>query len=109
MSELRAVLEFVFTYLDDLLCITKASLDDYEEHLKVVCTRLGEVGMKVNAPKSKFFAKEKEYLGYVLTYDGIKAQPNKVQGVKDIYRFLGMVKYYRDLWARCSKMLAPLT
>ena len=29
--------------------------------------------------------------------------------VKDLRNFLGMVKYYRDLWARCSKVLAPLT
>ena len=29
--------------------------------------------------------------------------------VKDLSRFLGMIQYYRDLWARCSKMFAPLT
>ena len=30
-------------------------------------------------------------------------------GVKQLRHFLGMVQYYRDLWARRSKMLAPLT
>jgi hypothetical protein len=29
--------------------------------------------------------------------------------VKELRHFLGMVQYYRDLWARRSKMLAPLT
>ncbi len=29
--------------------------------------------------------------------------------VKEVRRFLGMVQYYHDLWARWSKMLAPLT
>ncbi len=29
--------------------------------------------------------------------------------VKELRHFLGMVQYYRDLWARWSKMLAPLT
>jgi hypothetical protein len=29
--------------------------------------------------------------------------------VKHLRHFLGMVQYYRDLWARWSKMLAPLT
>ena len=61
---------------------------------------------------------ETEYLGYVLTRDGIKPQPKKVQSilaltppknVKELCRFLGMVQYYRDLWAKRSKMLAPLT
>ncbi len=29
-------------------------------------------------------------------------------GVKQLRHFLGMVQYYRDLWARRSNMLAPL-
>jgi hypothetical protein len=29
-------------------------------------------------------------------------------GVRQLRHFLGMVQYYRDLWARHSKMLAPL-
>ena len=118
MSELMVALEFVRTYLDDLLCITKASLDDHLNHLRLVLTRLREVGLKVNAPKSKFCAEETEYLGYILTRTGIKPQPKKVQAVlaintpksvKDLRSFLGMVQYYRDLWARRSEMLAPLT
>jgi hypothetical protein len=118
MSELMAALEFVRTYLDDLLCITKASLEDHLEKLRVVLTRLQDAGLKINADKSKFCAHETEYLGYVLTRDGIKPQMNKVQAilaltpptnVKELRRFLGMVQYYRDLWAKRSDMLAPLT
>ncbi len=30
-------------------------------------------------------------------------------GVKQLRHFLGMVQYYRDLWASQSNMLAPLT
>ncbi len=65
-----------------------------------------------------FGALEIEYLGYILTRDGIKPQSNKVQAilaiqsptnVKQLRHFLDMVQYYRDLWARQSKMLAPLT
>ncbi len=76
------------------------------------------MGLKVNAKKSTFCALEIEYLGYVLTRDGIKPQNNKVQailaiksttGVRQLQHFLGMVQYYHDLWARQSKMLAPLT
>jgi hypothetical protein len=34
-------------------------------------------------------------------------QPPK--NVKELRHFLGMVQYYRDLWARRRKMLTPLT
>ena len=31
------------------------------------------------------------------------------QNVEQLHRFLGMVQYYRDIWARHSEILAPLT
>ncbi len=84
----------------------------------MVLRQLRDTGLKINAAKSTFCTLEIEYLGFVLTRDGIKPQSNKVQailgikpptGVKQLRHFLGMVQYYRDLWARWSNMLAPLT
>ncbi len=86
--------------------------------METVLTRLRDAGLKVNAAKSSFCAHEREYLGYILTREGIKPQPKKVQAilelnppnnVKELRHFLGMVQYYRDMWARRSEMLAPLT
>jgi hypothetical protein len=111
-------LEYVRAYLDDLLCISKLSLEDHLEKLEGVLRRLRNAGLKVNAAKSTFYTLEKEYLGYVLTRDSIKPQSNRVQailaiklptGVKQLRHFLGMVQYFCDLWARWSDMLAPLT
>ena len=42
----------------------------------MVLTRLQDASLKINADKSKFCAHETEYLGYVLTRDGIKPQSN---------------------------------
>jgi hypothetical protein len=59
-----------------------------------------------------------EYIGCILTRDGIKPQPKKVQtilalnpsnNIKELRHFLGIVQYYRDTWERHSEMLAPLT
>ncbi len=75
MSKLMVALEFVQAYIDDLLCITKGSLDDHLSKLRQVFIRLRCTGMKVNAPKCSFCATETEYLSYVLTSKGIKPQP----------------------------------
>eukprot|EP00804_Cyclotella_cryptica_P030421 CCRYP_008508-RA/>CCRYP_008508-RA protein AED:0.37 eAED:0.42 QI:0/0/0/1/0/0/3/0/445 len=118
MSELMATLEFVRTYLDDLLCIRKGNLEDHLPKLRRVFIRLRDTGLTANARKSSFCAMETESLGYVLSRDGINPQPKKVQAilaltppqnVKQLRRFLGMVQYYRDIWARRSEILAPLT
>jgi hypothetical protein len=118
MPELLEDLEYLRAYLDDLLCISRSSLEDHLKKLEEVLRRLCDASLKFNAVKSTFRALEIEYLGYVLTRDGIKPQSNKVQAilgiqpptnVKELRHFLGMVQYYRDLWARQSKMLTPLT
>jgi hypothetical protein len=118
MMELMESLEYEQGYIDDLLCISRGSLEDHLEKLEEVLKQLCEVDLKVNAEKLVFCALEIEYLGYILTRDGIKPQKSKVQtilaielpkGVKQLRHFLGMVQYYRDLWTRWSDMLAPLT
>ena len=118
MSNLMANLEFVRAYIDDLLVISKESYTDHQSKLCQVLERLRKAGLRVNAPKSLFSATEIEYLGYVLTRDGIKPQHKKVAAilalkpptnVKSLRHFLGLVQYYRDLWEKRSDMLAPLT
>eukprot|EP00804_Cyclotella_cryptica_P020531 CCRYP_003381-RA/>CCRYP_003381-RA protein AED:0.33 eAED:0.44 QI:0/0/0/1/0/0/3/0/548 len=112
MSELMATLEFIRTYLDDLLCISKGNLEDNLTKLRRVFIRLRDAVLTVNERKSSFCAMETEYLGYVLSRDGIKPQPKKVQAIIVLtspQNVLGMVQYYRDIWARHSEVLAPLT
>ncbi len=102
MSALMVALEFVRAYLDDLLCITKADLEDHLPKLKMVLTRLCEAGLRINAQKSFFCAIQIEYLGYILTCTGIKPQRKKVQlilaltpskQVRDLCKFPVMVQY----------------
>ena len=81
MGNLMATLEYVRVYIDDLLGITKSSLDDHLDKLKQVFIRLRDAGLKINATKSVVCAQETEYLGYVLTRGVIKPQPKKVQAI----------------------------
>jgi hypothetical protein len=118
MGNLMATLEYVRGYIDNILVITKGSLDDHLDKLKQIFIQLHDAGLEINASKLFFCAQETEYLGYILTRGGIKPQPKKVQAIlalnppnniKELQRFLGMVQYYRDIWQKHSEMLAPLT
>jgi hypothetical protein len=97
----------------------RGKLDKHLQKMEtVLLTRLRDAGLKVNAAKSLFCAHEIEYLGCILTREGIKPQPKKVQvmlklnstnNLKELRHFLGMVQYYQDMWVRHREMLAPLT
>jgi len=112
MMDLMEALKYVRAYIDDLLVITRGTLEDHLEKLGEVLRRLREAGLKVNAAKSFFCTHEIEYLGYILTRGGIKPQQKKVQAilalnppnnVKELRHFLGMVQYYRDMWGSAVK------
>jgi hypothetical protein len=81
MMKLMESLEYVQAYIDYLLCISRESFEDHLEKLEEVLKQLRDAGLKVNADKSTFCALEIEYLGYVLSKDGIKPQSNKVQAI----------------------------
>jgi hypothetical protein len=118
IMDLMASLECVHAYMDDLLIIMRRTLDKHLQKMETVLTRLCDAGLKVNAPTSLFCARKIEYLGYILTREGIKPKQKKVQAImvlnppnnaKELRHLLGMVQYYQDMWVRHSEMLAPLT
>ena len=67
MSGLMESLEFVRTYLDDLLMLTKGTYDNHLLKLRMVLCQLLEAGLCVNVTKSTFATDKIEYLGYILT------------------------------------------
>jgi hypothetical protein len=57
-------------------------------------------------------------LGYIISREGIKPDPKKIQGIMDMQKprtttearaLVGMVQYYRDMWRRRSHIISPLT
>jgi hypothetical protein len=81
IMDLMASLKFVQAYMDNLLIIMRGIPDEHLQNMETVLTRLRDDGLKVNAAKSLFCAHGIEYLGYILTREGIKPQPKKVQAI----------------------------
>ena len=74
------------------------------EHLEYVLTKLEEGGLTVNWEKSKFLQTEINFLGFIITQEGISANPDKVdsimrfpepRNIKQLQSFLGLCNFYR--------------
>ena len=66
-----SVLEYVRVYLDGLLVLTNDSFEDHLQKPEVVLAKLLHTGLRVNAEKSTFCMNTIEYLGYLLTREGL--------------------------------------
>lgn len=104
-------------YLDDII-IFSTSLQEHGENLRKVFSRLREANLKVQLDKSEFFHKEIAFLGHVVTTEGVKPNPEKIQAIKnfpiprstkEIKSFLGLLGYYRKFIKDFAKLTKPLT
>uniref|UniRef100_A0A8K9UV21 Gypsy retrotransposon integrase-like protein 1 n=1 Tax=Oncorhynchus mykiss TaxID=8022 RepID=A0A8K9UV21_ONCMY len=108
---------FVFVYLDDIL-IFSPSLQIHVQHVRRVLQRLLENCLFVKAEKCTFHASSVTFLGSVISAEGIKMDPAKVQAVIDwpvpksrveLQRFLGFANFYRRFIRNFGQVAAPLT
>jgi hypothetical protein len=104
--------------MDDIIVLGYGTFQMHLADVIEVLTRLRSVGMQVNPDKCMWFQTEVTYLGFIITRDGIKPQPEKIQGIlnmtppktqKDVRRFVGMINFYRDLYPKRAETLSPLT
>ena len=118
MSKLMVELDFVQAYLNNLLLITKGNFEKHLVQLEQALTWLSEASLKINTSKFSFCQTELEYLGYWITRNGIRPITKKVEAIqklkvptnmKLLWRFIGMIDYYQDIWPQRLHILAPLT
>ena len=84
MTTILGDLPYVIIYIDDVLIITRGTIDDHLTALSSVFQCLQDNDLQVNTDKSKFFALELSYLGFILSQQGIKPDPKKIQAIQDL-------------------------
>ncbi|GFX52393.1 hypothetical protein TNCV_4324111 [Trichonephila clavipes] len=109
-------LDFVFPYLDDVL-VASSTEEELSEHLKMVFERFQQYGLRINVSKSVMGAAQVEYLGFLITAEGSRPLPEKVQTIlnyklpetiHDLRTFLGRINFYRRYLKDAAKTQAPL-
>lgn len=104
-------------YLDDII-IFSTSLQEHVQSLKLIFNCLERANLKVQLDKSEFCKRETEFLGHIVTQNGVKPNPAKVECVinfpipktpKQIKQFLGLTGYYRKFIKDYSNLAKPMT
>ena len=108
--------DFVTVYIDDILVFSK-TLKDHMAHLQSVFQRLASVNLKLKPQKCKFFRREVEYLGHIITPQGLKPNCRITEAVqqfpppnnlKQVRQFLGLSSFYRRYVKNFSQIAQPL-
>ena len=75
-------LNFVFTYIDDIL-IASSSVEEHEEHIKLVLQRLQQFHLRLNLDKCVWGVAELTFLGHLVNCDGFKPSSERIQVIID--------------------------
>ena len=87
------------------------------KHVKEVLQRLHKNGLYMAAPKCEFHKESVEYLGFIISIDGLLMAQDKVQiildwpeprRVKDVQSFLRFCNFYRCFIFGYSDIVTPL-
>ena len=107
----------VMVYIDDILIFSRDAAE-HAEHVEWVLSQLRVHGYYANPDKCEFFQERVNFLGHVISADGVAVQQHKVdavaewptpQSVSDVRRFLGLTGYYRRFVEGFSNVAGPLS
>ena len=108
-------LNWCLIYLDNIIVFAKTQ-EDAITRLGTVFQKLREVGLKLQPSKCELFKTSLLYLGHVVSEDGIRTYPKKIEAVlqwpvpvTDVRSFLGLSNYYRRFLKGYAKIARPLT
>lgn len=117
MNILFSCLPNVLVYMDDIIIFSN-NLHEHIKHLESVFKILKKHLLKIQLDKTEFFKRELLFLGHIISKDGIKPNPAKLESIKSfaipqnqkqIKQFLGLTGYYRKMIPGYAKIAKPLT
>ena len=120
INEVLTDCNFAMGYLDYIIIFSKTE-EEHLKHLETIFNRLREAGLKLKLQKCSFFKKHIQYLGHLISDEGIKPLLKKLESIakmpipknaKQVKQFLGLVGYYRKFvprFADISRILTKLT
>ena len=109
--------KFVVVFIDDILIYSKNE-EEHAEHLRIMLQRLREHKLYAKFSQCDFWLAEVQFLGHIISKDGISVDPSKIQdvlnwkaptSVPEIRSFLVLAGYYRRFVPDFSKIARPMT
>ena len=97
---------FVIVFIDDFLFYSKTK-EDHVRHLRIVLQRLREEKLYAKFSKCEFWLTSVTFLGHVVSKEGIRVDPAKIEAVRgwtrptsptEIRSFMGLAGYYRQFY-----------
>lgn len=107
-------------YIDDIIVVGR-TFPQHLANLTQVFDRLREAGLKLQPRKCCLCSQHVEFLGHVVSPEGVSTDPKKIEKVvnwpvpaskRDVQQFLGLANYYRRFvedFARIARPLHKLT
>jgi hypothetical protein len=109
--------KFVLVFFDDIL-IYKKSSKEYVQHVDRVLQLLEEKQIYAKPSKCAYGVQEVEYLGHIVSHEGVKVDPNKIKSMREwlipknlkkLRGFLGLTSYYCKFVKNYGQIVVPLT
>ena len=109
--------KWVVIYLDDLLIYSKTKAD-HLRHLRSVLTLLRTNGLYVKLSKCSFMQEQTEFLGHVISKDGVHTNAGLVKAItewprpskqKEVQQFIGLAQFYQQHIKKFAAIALPLT
>ncbi|XP_038979199.1 uncharacterized protein LOC120109538 [Phoenix dactylifera] len=109
--------KFMLVFFDDIL-VYSHSMEEHVKHLEVVLSILEKHHFYIKPSKCAFAQKELEYLGHIISGEGVKVDQRKIEAMVDwplpknisaLRGFLGLTGYYRRFVKNYGLIARPLT